>query len=69
MQLSKIFSISTLLAAASATSVSYDVGYDDPSRSLTQVSCSDGINGLMWKYGWYVDKLFLPLVPCRGRYD
>jgi hypothetical protein len=52
MQLSKVFSISSLLAAASATSVSYDVGYDDPSRSLTQVACSDGINGLMWKYGW-----------------
>jgi hypothetical protein len=52
MQLSKAFSISSLLAAASATSVSYDVGYDDPSRSLTQVACSDGINGLMWKYGW-----------------
>ncbi|KAG7289393.1 hypothetical protein NEMBOFW57_005764 [Staphylotrichum longicolle] len=54
MHFSKIFSISSLLAAASATSVSYDVGYDDPSRSLTAVSCSDGVNGVMWKYNWNV---------------
>jgi len=32
--------------------VSYDTGYDDPSRSLTTVSCSDGVNGLITKYGW-----------------
>ncbi|KAK4157530.1 protein SnodProt1 [Chaetomidium leptoderma] len=54
MHFSKIFSISSLLAAASATTVSYDVGYDDPSRSLTSVACSDGNNGVMWKYNWNV---------------
>ncbi|KAK4240170.1 protein SnodProt1 [Achaetomium macrosporum] len=54
MQLSKIFSISALLAAASATTVSYDTGYDDASRSLTAVACSDGTNGVMWKYNWKV---------------
>ncbi|KAF2025384.1 heat-stable 19 kDa antigen precursor [Setomelanomma holmii] len=36
----------------SAISVSYDPGYDDASRSLTAVSCSDGANGLITKYGW-----------------
>jgi hypothetical protein len=34
------------------TIVSYDNGYDDASRSLTVVSCSDGPNGLITKYGW-----------------
>jgi hypothetical protein len=32
--------------------VSYDTGYDDKSRSLTAVACSDGANGLITKYGW-----------------
>ncbi|KAF2448382.1 heat-stable 19 kDa antigen precursor [Karstenula rhodostoma CBS 690.94] len=36
----------------SAITVSYDTGYDDTSRSLTAVSCSDGANGLITKYGW-----------------
>lgn len=36
----------------SAITVSYDNGYDDTSRSLTAVSCSDGANGLITKYGW-----------------
>ena len=35
-------------------SVSYDQGYDDAGRSLTAVSCSDGNNGVMWKYNWKV---------------
>lgn len=41
-----------LASLASAISVSYDTGYDDGSRSLTAVSCSDGANGLITKYGW-----------------
>ncbi|OAA56521.1 Epl1 protein [Niveomyces insectorum RCEF 264] len=48
-------SATTLVAAvavASATSVSYDQGYDDASRSLTAVSCSDGANGLITRYNW-----------------
>ncbi|KAK3940844.1 Cerato-platanin [Diplogelasinospora grovesii] len=52
MQFSKILSIFSLAAAASATTVSYDTGYDDASRSLTAVSCSDGANGLITRYGW-----------------
>ncbi|KAK4169130.1 protein SnodProt1 [Cladorrhinum sp. PSN259] len=55
MYFSKILSaVSALAVTASATLVSYDVGYDDPNRSLTAVSCSDGANGVMWKYGWNV---------------
>ncbi|KAL0466079.1 Cerato-platanin [Neurospora intermedia] len=52
MQLSKILSLFTLATAASGTTVSYDTGYDDPNRSLTVVSCSDGSNGLITKYHW-----------------
>jgi hypothetical protein len=32
--------------------VSYDTGYDNGSRPLTAVSCSDGANGLITRYGW-----------------
>ncbi|KAK4044904.1 protein SnodProt1 [Parachaetomium inaequale] len=52
MQFSKILSIFSLAAAASATTVSYDVGYDDGNRPLTSVACSDGTNGLIWRYNW-----------------
>ncbi|KAF2234261.1 Cerato-platanin [Viridothelium virens] len=49
-------SFSTILAlftaAASAVSVSYDTGYDDGTRSMTAVSCSDGANGLITRYGY-----------------
>ncbi|KAK0636374.1 Cerato-platanin [Bombardia bombarda] len=45
----EIFSI---VAAATATLVSYDTGYDNGSRSLDNVACSDGINGLTTRYGW-----------------
>lgn len=36
----------------SNVSVSHDPGYDDRSRSLNLVSCSDGQNGLITKHGW-----------------
>ncbi|KAF3359063.1 hypothetical protein VdG1_02625 [Verticillium dahliae VDG1] len=52
MQLSNLLAIFTVATAASAASVSYDKGYDDGSRSLTAVSCSDGANGLTTRYGW-----------------
>jgi hypothetical protein len=32
--------------------VSYDEGYDQGGRSMKVVSCSDGNNGLITKYGW-----------------
>ncbi|KAM0437887.1 hypothetical protein ACHAPT_002252 [Fusarium lateritium] len=52
MQIPSLFSLATLLTAASAVTVSYDTGYDQSSRSLTTVACSDGENGLITKYGW-----------------
>ncbi|KAK3370083.1 Cerato-platanin [Podospora didyma] len=53
MYFSKIAAgIFSLAAAVSATTVTYDAGYDDPNRSLEIVTCSDGENGVMWKYGW-----------------
>lgn len=45
-------SLASMVAMTSAVSVSYDAGYDDAGRSLTAVSCSDGVNGLITKYGW-----------------
>ncbi|GFP56938.1 protein SnodProt1 [Trichoderma asperellum] len=52
MQLSNIFKLALFTAAVSADTVSYDTGYDDASRSLTAVSCSDGTNGLITRYHW-----------------
>lgn len=50
--LANILSIFTLATAATAVTVSYDTGYDDAGRSLTAVSCSDGTNGLITRYGY-----------------
>ena len=36
-----------LLTSVSALTASYDTAYDDPKRSLSSVSCSDGPNGLL----------------------
>ncbi|KAI1778946.1 SnodProt1 [Hypoxylon cercidicola] len=52
MQFSKLAQLLSLVAASSAITVSYDTGYDDKSRSLTSVACSDGQNGLITRYGW-----------------
>ncbi|KAL6892154.1 eliciting plant response-like protein [Trichoderma evansii] len=52
MQLSNIITGVTLVTATAATYVSFDSGYDDASRNLDRVSCSDGRNGLITKYGW-----------------
>ncbi|EMT63329.1 Cerato-platanin [Fusarium oxysporum II5] len=51
MKLSGVLSALALTSAVSATTVSYDTGYDDKSRPMTAVSCSDGKNGLITKYG------------------
>ncbi|KAK0727462.1 Cerato-platanin, partial [Lasiosphaeria miniovina] len=32
--------------------VTYDAGYDEANRTLEELMCSDGENGVMWKYGW-----------------
>ena len=43
----RYFSIFTaILNTAAATTVSYDAGYDDGTRSMNVVACSDGANGL-----------------------
>lgn len=52
MFFSKIASVLALAAVAMADTVAYDTGYDDASRSMTAVSCSDGANGLITRYGW-----------------
>ncbi|KAF6843586.1 Protein SnodProt1 [Colletotrichum musicola] len=52
MQFSSLLTVLSSVAAAAAVSVSFDTGYDDGSRSLTSVSCSDGANGLITKYNW-----------------
>ncbi|KKY37726.1 putative eliciting plant response protein [Diaporthe ampelina] len=63
--LANILSIFTLATAATAVTVSYDPGYDDASRSLTAVSCSDGTNGLITRYG-YQTQGAIPQFPYVG---
>ena len=38
--------LATIIGTAVATTVSYDTGYGDASRSMNVVACSDGANGL-----------------------
>jgi hypothetical protein len=48
MKLANTFAFFTiLLTSVNAFTASYDTGYDDPKRSLSTVSCSDGPNGLL----------------------
>ncbi|KAL5117584.1 hypothetical protein ACEQ8H_004477 [Pleosporales sp. CAS-2024a] len=53
---------------ASAISVTYDFGYDDPNRSMNAVSCSNGDNGLITKYGWQTQGA-IPGFPFIGGYS
>jgi hypothetical protein len=64
MQFSTFTNLFTLISVASAITVSYDTGYDDGSRSLTAVSCSDGANGLMTK--GFTTQSSLPTFPRIG---
>ncbi|QPH05517.1 hypothetical protein C2857_003355 [Epichloe festucae Fl1] len=51
MQFSHIIAAAAAMAvSASAVQVSWDAGYDQADRSLTQVSCSDGQHGLMSRF-------------------
>ncbi|RSL41702.1 hypothetical protein BHE90_016437 [Fusarium euwallaceae] len=52
MKFSGVLSALTFATAASATTVSYDTGYDDGNRAMTSVACSDGKNGLITRYGF-----------------
>jgi len=56
--------ILTLLTLTTAITVSYDTGYDDASRSLSTVACSDGTNGLLTK--GYTTQGSLPSFPAIG---
>ncbi|KAJ6440271.1 cerato-platanin [Purpureocillium lavendulum] len=53
MHFSQLLSIAALAATALADTVSYDKGYDDRGRQLTDVACSDGANGLITRKGWH----------------
>ncbi|KAI0021350.1 EC5 protein [Xylariomycetidae sp. FL0641] len=52
MQFSNLLQILSLAAVSSAISVGYDTIYDNGAQAMTSVSCSDGANGLITKYGW-----------------
>ncbi|QSZ35646.1 hypothetical protein DSL72_008516 [Monilinia vaccinii-corymbosi] len=54
----------TLATTTTAITVSYDLGYDDASRSLNLVSCSDGTHGLLTK--GYTTQGSLPNFPNIG---
>ncbi|KAF8860784.1 Cerato-platanin [Acephala macrosclerotiorum] len=54
----------SFISLASAITVSYDTGYDDGTRSLSAVSCSDGANGLLTK--GYTTQSSLPSFPNIG---
>jgi hypothetical protein len=57
-----------LASLTSAISVSYDTGYDDASRSLLSLSCSDGPNGLVTRFGWN-NQGNVPSFPRIGGYS
>lgn len=44
--------LAILAPLAQAVTLSYDPGYSQGDRSLNVVSCSDGSNGLINRYGW-----------------
>lgn len=50
---------------AQATTLSYDPGYSQGDRSLNVVSCSDGANGLITRYGWQTQSQ-IPRFPYIG---
>lgn len=65
MQLSNLLLILTpFLTPALGITVSYDTGYDDGSRSLGSVTCSDGPYGLITK--GFTDQGSLPTFPFIG---
>ncbi|PPJ54617.1 hypothetical protein CBER1_06189 [Cercospora berteroae] len=48
-----------------ATLITYDAGYDDPTRPLTAIACSTGPNGLMTTHNWYFQSE-IPSFPFMG---
>ncbi|KAI1815598.1 eliciting plant response-like protein [Poronia punctata] len=52
MQIINLLGLISAATSALAASVAYDQGYDDASRPLASVACSDGANGLTTRHGW-----------------
>ncbi|XWX01387.1 hypothetical protein V2A60_009414 [Cordyceps javanica] len=52
MHVPSILGLAAFASTALGVTVSYDTGYDNGSRSLRDVSCSDGDNGLISRYHW-----------------
>ncbi|PKS07725.1 hypothetical protein jhhlp_006333 [Lomentospora prolificans] len=50
MKFTAVTSALALAASATAASVGYDQGFDDGSRSMLTVSCSDGSHGLASRF-------------------
>ncbi|KAF2096195.1 Cerato-platanin-domain-containing protein [Rhizodiscina lignyota] len=66
MKFSTVFSaIAVYVAGTQAWTLSYDQGYDDGSRALTSLACSDGDNGLITRFGWETQKQ-VPSFPRIG---
>jgi hypothetical protein len=59
-----LFTLGAFLTTVFAITVSYDPGYDQGSRSLSSVECSDGSNGLLTK--GYTTQDSLPSFPYIG---
>lgn len=52
MHFPSLLGLLALTASTTAVSVSYDEGYDLSGRSMNDVACSDGENGLITRFGW-----------------
>jgi len=57
--------IALLFASTQAITVSYDPGYDVATRSLDDVACSNGANGLITRFG-YLTQGQIPTFPKIG---
>ncbi|KAK3678758.1 hypothetical protein LTR78_001211 [Recurvomyces mirabilis] len=57
--------IIAILATAATEFISFDLGYDDGSRSMNFIACSDGGNGLETRYGWETEGQ-IPSFPYIG---
>ncbi|EGX88085.1 heat-stable 19 kDa antigen precursor [Cordyceps militaris CM01] len=63
MYMPSILGLAALASTALGVTVSYDRGFDDPSRSLEYVSCSNGEHGLITRYHWQTQGQ----IPCFPR--
>jgi Cerato-platanin len=56
------------IAPTLSTRIAYDPGYDNAGRTLDDVACSDGKNGIINKYG-YTTQGAIPSFPNIGGSD